>query len=54
MNILLYDVGSNRKELNEPYGIESIAGNVKQEIKEINIDFRWELIEPFDRHNIRM
>jgi len=53
MNILLYDVGSNRKELNEPYGIESIAGNVKQEIKDINIDFRWELIEPFDMHNIR-
>jgi radical SAM superfamily enzyme YgiQ (UPF0313 family) len=52
MNILLYDLGSNRKELNEPYGIESIAGNLKQEIKDVNIDFKWELLEPFDLNSI--
>ncbi len=39
MKILLYDIGSNRKELNEPLGIESIAGNLIQEIEGVKIDF---------------
>jgi len=52
MNILLYDLGSNRKELNEPYGIESIAGALKQEIEKINIDFKWDLLEPFNTNDL--
>lgn len=53
MNILLYDIGSNRKELNEPYGIESLAGNLNEGIEKINIDFKWELLEPFEENTLR-
>ncbi len=52
MKILLYDIGSNRKELNEPLGIESIAGNLIQEIEGVKIDFIWELLEPLEINNI--
>jgi radical SAM superfamily enzyme YgiQ (UPF0313 family) len=48
MKVLLIDAGSNRQELNEPYGIESIAGNLKEELDGVNIKFKWELLEPFD------
>lgn len=52
MNILLYDTGSNRNELNEPYGIESIAGSLLNCEEDFNIDFRWELLEPIEFNNL--
>lgn len=53
MKILLYDLGSNRVELNEPIGIEIIAGAIKKEISDAQIDFLWDLIEPSSVDNLK-
>ncbi|MDP3445090.1 MAG: cobalamin-dependent protein [Ignavibacteria bacterium] len=48
MNVLLIDLGSNRTELNEPIGIESIAGNLLHNIEGIQVHFKWGLIDSLD------
>jgi radical SAM superfamily enzyme YgiQ (UPF0313 family) len=53
LKVLLIDLGSNRDELNEPLGIESIAGTLSNNIKHIQIDFRWGQIESLEVYNIK-
>lgn len=48
MKVLLIDAGSNRKELNEPYGIESLAGNLESIMKNVIVDLIWLLLEPIN------
>jgi len=39
--ITLIDAGSPRKELNEPLGIEVLAGCLRKEVPSINVDTQW-------------
>ena len=48
MNVILIDLGSNRIELNEPIGLESIAGTLLNNFKDINLVFKWGLLESTD------
>ena len=48
MKVLLIDAGSDREELNEPYGIESLAGNIEAIIKNVTVDLTWLLLDPIN------
>ncbi len=39
--ITLLDVGSPRKELNEPLGIEVLAGYLRERVPLVNVDLQW-------------
>ena len=48
IKVLLIDAGSNREELNEPYGIASLAGNLEAVLENITVDLAWLLLNPIN------
>jgi len=48
MRVILIDLGSNRDELNEPLGIELIAGNLLKKMPSWEVRLHWLLIEQFE------
>ena len=42
LRILLWDLGTKRKELNEPLGIEMLAGTLMDQVPDVGVDLRWE------------
>jgi len=48
MKVLLIDAGSNREELNEPYGIESLSGNLEAIMRDVTVDLVWLSLNPIN------
>ena len=42
LNILLWDLGTNRTEFNEPLGIEMLTGALKNHAPKVRVILRWE------------
>jgi hypothetical protein len=42
LKILLWDLGTQRDEINEPLGIEMLAGALENQAAEFAVDLRWE------------